>query len=141
MKKDIEKVTTKCLLMVIFGQLFTLGFISGLEFVNPAETLWLFILLLVGMHIGIVLFILSKKLFKISGKYSKYYNVFYILLIPFLALMGIKIAKVEMAPALEYGIVFSYIFIVFITSIILDVLYFKEMKNNILHQEEKISIQ
>ena len=117
------------LIMVILGQLFTLAFISGLEFVSPIDTLWLFILLLIGMHLGIVLFILSKKIYKKDKNFSLYYNIFYIMLIPFLILMGVKIAKIDINPTLEYGLVFSYIGIVLIVSIIIDVLFYKKIKN------------
>ena len=132
MKNNMNLVIKKRLLMISLGQILSLGFLVGLEFVNPTKTLWLFILLLIGMHGGIILFILSKRIFKLKGNYSSYYNIFYLMLIPFLALMGIKIAKVEMALELEYGLVFSYVALVMIVGIVLDFLFYKKATNDLL---------
>lgn len=77
MKKKINPAIGIMSLFVA-GEVMAFGFICLLQFVNAKTNLVGFILTLIGMHVGIVCFILSRKLFKIGIKTGIHYIIEYI---------------------------------------------------------------
>lgn len=82
--------------MFAVAAILTFGCIVALQF-TPLP--WFF-LVLVAMHAGIALFIISKKHFKKRGYFvSRYYRVQYLLLVPYLLLMFYSFAaKANLVP-------------------------------------------
>lgn len=62
--KQKVKPEVGILSLFILGEIITFGFICLLQFVSVSENLIGFIFTLIAMHVGIVCFILSKKIFK-----------------------------------------------------------------------------
>lgn len=75
-------------LLFVSGQAITLTFITLLQ-MTP---LWLFIPLLIAMHMGIALFIISKKRFLSDKRDVKpYYKRIYLLLVLYLPVLSYKL--------------------------------------------------
>lgn len=102
------------------GEIITFGFICLLQFFSAKEQTMAFVLTLLGMHVGIVCFILSKKLFptKEDGQLKVHYWTEYLLLVPYLGLMLIAIFGVPFEHALKLKIVFGYTAAALIVSVI-----------------------
>ncbi len=84
----MEKEYKRAYILFLLAILFTFGFICLLQFVSFP----LFFLVLLLMHGGVVLFIVSKKLFKKAGaSTSPYYKREYILLALYLPILLYKI--------------------------------------------------
>ena len=67
----------------LLGILFALGFLTLLKFTSPKDNIFAFLGSLIGMHVGIVFFVLSKKSFRKAGiDIRRYYKevLFYLLL-------------------------------------------------------------
>ena len=78
--------TNYCLFLAAIGV--TFSFIAMLQFV---EIPWFFLVLL-GMHGGVVLFILSKKRFKAMGyEVARFYSLEYKLLALYLPVLALKV--------------------------------------------------
>ncbi len=74
-------------LLLLLGQVVTLVFITWLQ-ISP---LWMFIPLLIAMHMGIALLIISKKRFKAQHHHIKpYYNRIYLMLALYLPIIAYK---------------------------------------------------
>lgn len=81
---DLDQPVKRALALFILAALFTFGFITLLQF---APMPWFF-LVLVAMHIGIALFIISKRSFKkFDLEVSQFYKTQYLLLLPYLLVM------------------------------------------------------
>ena len=115
------------------GEIVALGFICLLQFFSPREHLAAFILSLLGMHLGILCFILSKKLFPTSAdvKLKANYILEYILLAPYLGLMAAAIAGVSWNQRVKYGVVFGYTGIVALISFFNTLLFRKKLRNEV----------
>lgn len=106
------------LMLFILGELLVFGFICLLQFVDAKERLAGFILTLLGMHCGIVCFILSKRLFKVELNLKKHYVTEYILLALYIPIVIVSIAGVEIPRTVKLSIVFSLTALSVIVSII-----------------------
>lgn len=86
-------------LMVVVGIILAFGFICAMQFVDAKKNFILFLLALLGMHGGVICFILSKKIFKLScdSELKKHYNVEYALLALYLPLMLLKVVGVSLS--------------------------------------------
>ena len=119
--------------LFVIGEIIVFGFISLLQFVSPAENLIGFIFTLIGMHIGIVAFIVSKKITKLPKDLRKHYIIEYIQLIPYIPFIIIGIAKVPIDLTLKYSLIFGYTGIAIVISSINTIFFIKSM---ILRGEE-----
>lgn len=119
--------------LFVIGEIIVFGFISLLQFVSPAENLIGFIFTLIGMHIGIVAFIVSKKITKLPKDLRKHYIIEYIQLIPYIPFIIIGIVKVPIDLTLKYSLIFGYTGIAIVISIINTIFFIKSM---ILRGEE-----
>lgn len=116
--------------LFILGEVMVFGFIVLLQFVSLHEHLVGFIFTLIAMHLGIVSFILSKKLFKTDIKLTKYYIIEYIMLACFLPFLFIAIFKVSIDPNIKLWIVIDMTIVVTIISIINDYFFIKKININ-----------
>lgn len=126
MRKKI-KPEIKLLTLFILGEIITFGFICLLQFVNARENLVGFIFTLLGMHTGIVSFILSKKLFKTKVKIRMHYYIEYIMLACYLPFLALAIAKVDIGRTLKLSLIFALTGVTVIVSIINDYLLAKKL--------------
>ena len=117
------------LTLFILGELITFGFILLLQFVNARENLVGFIFTLLAMHVGIVSFILSKRIFKTKVKIRKHYYVEYIMLACYLPFLALAIAKVNIDRTLKLSLIFALTGIVVVVSAINDYLLAKKLFN------------
>lgn len=87
------------LMLFALAALLTFGFITLLQFIAVP---WFF-LVLIAMHGGIALFIVSKRRFKKTGfSVSRYYKTQYIMLIPYLLIMFYAFAtRAGIVPAYD----------------------------------------
>lgn len=116
--------------LFIHGELMVFGFILLLQFVPAHEHLVGFIFTLIAMHLGIVSFILSKKLFKTDLKLTKYYVIEYIMLGCYLPLLFMAIFKVPIEANLKLWIVVGITIVVTIISTINDYFFIKKISIN-----------
>ncbi|MEG1528697.1 MAG: hypothetical protein RR248_00560 [Clostridia bacterium] len=120
-------------LLFILAQVFAFGFIVALQFVSPKEMLWLFILVLLLMHVGIALFIVSKKLFKKVGvNLSRRYLIEYVLLLAYIPFLLIKIIGLpfhfEIPRNIKMPIIYAITAIVVVVSVYNDIIVYKIIK-------------
>ncbi|MGI6105518.1 MAG: hypothetical protein ACOYD7_04900 [Raoultibacter sp.] len=79
-----QRILKKAHIQFILAAAFTFGFITLLQF-TPMP--WFF-LVLIAMHVGIALFIISKRSFRsIKLDVSRFYRTQYLLLLPYLLVM------------------------------------------------------
>lgn len=123
-KKKIGLIT-----LFILGELFVFGFIVLLQFVSVHDNLVGFIFTLLAMHVGIVFFILSKKLFKLNIKLTKHYLIEYIMLACYLPFLFLAIFKVNIDRTIKLSIIFSLTGVVLIVSIINDYFLIKKVRS------------
>lgn len=116
--------------LFILGELIVFGFILLLQFVPAHEHLVGFIFTLIAMHLGIVSFLLSKKLFKTDIKLTKYYVIEYIMLGCYLPFLFMAIFKVPIEANLKLWIVVGMTIVVTIISIINDYFFIKKISIN-----------
>lgn len=93
---ESPQATKRPLILFALAALFTFGFITLLQF---APMPWFF-LVLVAMHGGIALFIISKRMFRSQDiTVSRFYRTQYLLLIPYLLVMFYTFAsKADLVP-------------------------------------------
>jgi hypothetical protein len=95
--------------LFVVGQLITFLFIILLQLLSRD----LFLILLVSMHIGIVLIIISKKSFlKLKLNIKIYYKRLYLLLTPFLPMVFYKLLSYIFSYEVNKSFVFLYTMIV-----------------------------
>lgn len=90
-------------LMFALGILLAFGFICAMQFISAKENMLLFGLALLGMHGGVICFILSKKIFKLDNdaELKKHYTVEYGLLALYLPIMLLKVVGVKIPDQLS----------------------------------------
>lgn len=117
------------LILFVLGEIFAFGFICLLQFFSIKTQLAAFILTLIAMHGGIVCFILSKKLFKTERdkELIKHYMVEYILLLPYLIVLFVKIGGVDIPRPIKLGVVFGLTAFAAVVSIVNDVVMYKKL--------------
>lgn len=138
------KPEVKLLTLFILGEVITFGFICLLQFVSASENLVGFIFTLLGMHCGIVSFILSKKIFKTKVNIRKHYYIEYIMLACYLPFLALSIAKVPIDRTLKLSLIFSLTGVVVIISAINDYMLAKKLfskEGDIMKKEEFKSIR
>ena len=126
MKKKI-KPEIGILTLFILGEIITFGFICLLQFVSASENLVGFIFTLLAMHVGIVCFILSKKLFKTKKKIRMHYYIEYIMLACYLPFLALAIAKVQIDRTLKLSLIFALTGVVVIISAVNDYFLAKKL--------------
>lgn len=126
MKKKI-KPEIGILTLFILGGIITFGFICLLQFVSASENLVGFIFTLLAMHVGIVCFILSKKLFKTKKKIRMHYYIEYIMLACYLPFLALAIAKVQIDRTLKLSLIFALTGVVVIISAVNDYFLAKKL--------------
>lgn len=122
------KLLTGIMTLFVLGELFVFGFILLLQFVSAKENLFGFIMTLIGMHVGIVFFILSKRLYKVGREFKKHYIVEYIMLACFLPMLFLKIFDVEINRTVKLTIVYVLTGIAVVVSIINDIILARKLK-------------
>ncbi len=140
-KKKSEK---GILTLFVMGEIITFGFICLLQFVSASENLAGFICTLLAMHVGIVCFILSKKLFKTKVKIRKHYYVEYIMLVFYIPFIVLAIAKVPIDRTVKLPIIFSLTGVCVIISAINDYMLAKKLfskDGNVMKKENFKSIR
>ncbi len=118
-------------ILFILGEVFAFGFICLMQFIDVRTQLWAFILVLVGMHGGIISFILSKKLFKTERDDSlkKHYVIEYVLLSLYLPVLFLKIFGITIPHPTKLVIIFSITVVAVMVSIVNDIKLYKELSN------------
>lgn len=126
---DEKKKKIGLVSLFILGELFVFGFIVLLQFVSVHDNLVGFIFTLLAMHLGIVFFILSKKIFKLNIKLTKHYIIEYIMLACYLPFLFLAIFKVPIDRTLKLSIIFALTGVVLIISIINDYYLIKKVRS------------
>jgi hypothetical protein len=97
--------------LFILAQVVTFGFITLLQFQSPKENLVAFILVLLAMHGGIAVFIVSKRLFKKAGiELKKFYGREYYFLLWYLPALFAKLFLPLMTKLTFAGDSLEYMF-------------------------------
>lgn len=120
----------KIIILFILGELMAFGFICLLQFINVKTQLVWFILTLVGMHLGIISFIVSKKVYNPPKNCRIHYYIEYILLALYLPFLGLKIFNVHIERTTKLILIFSLTFIVIIISIFNNLKFYQKLKEN-----------
>ena len=124
--KKNKKSEKGILTLFVMGEIVTFGFICLLQFVTASENLAGFICIVLAMHVGIICFILSKKVFKTTGKIRKHYYVEYIMLAFYIPFIVLAIAKVPIDRILKLSLIFSLTGICVIISAVNDYMLAKK---------------
>ena len=90
------------LTLFVLGEVVAFGFICLLQFVSAKENLIGFIFMLIGMHMGIICFILNKKLFRPKVNTRKHYFVEYVLSACYLSFLSLALTKVSIDHTLNF---------------------------------------
>lgn len=116
-------------ILFILGEVFAFGFICLMQFIDVRTQFLTFVLVLIGMHGGIILLLLSKKLFttEYDDNLKKYYSVEYILLALYLPVLLLKILGVTFSYPTKLVVIFSITAVAVIISIINNVRLYKEL--------------
>jgi len=116
----------------LLGQFITFLFIILLQLLSRN----LFIILLIAMHLGIVLIILSKKGFLKQGLEVKpFYMRLYLLLTPFLPMVVYKLLSYVISYEVNKDFVFIYTMIVAVTTFSLSII--NSIKLNLFIKQKK----
>lgn len=119
---------TGVMTLFTLGEIFVFGFICLLQFVSVKANFAGFIMTLIAMHCGIVMFILSKRLFKVGKEFKKHYIAEYIMLACYLPFLFVKLAGVEIDRGIKLPLIFTLTGIVIILSIINNIYLAKRLK-------------
>lgn len=129
-KTGLRKAHAGKMRLFVLGEILAFGFLTALQFVSFKENTVAFILVLVAMHVGIVCFILSKRLYKTNLDLKRFYRVEYILLACFLPFLALTIIGVVIPRPLKLGLIFALVAVAVIVSIINDVRLYKFLKSS-----------
>lgn len=132
---DIPRTTKTGLALFALAALFTFGFITLLQF-TPMP--WFFGAL-IAMHGGIVLFIVSKRLFKnCTYIVARYYRFEYIMLVPYLLIMAYVFAsRAGVVPLFETEkSVVTIVYTVFCFA--MTAWNFQRMRKDVLNQQSEM---
>ena len=107
-------------LMFAMGILLAFGFICVMQFISAKESFLLFGLALLGMHGGVICFILSKKIFKLDcdAGLKKHYTVEYGLLALYLPIMLLKVIGVKIPDSLSVIMILGITVFAIVVSVI-----------------------
>lgn len=127
MQENTRRQHRGIFLLFVLGEILAFGFITLLQFVDMRENLLGFILTLIAMHVGIVCFILSKRLYKTELNIRKHYLVEYGLLALYLPILILKIVGVHIPQNTKQIIVVAITVFSVIVSIINDIKLYKKL--------------
>ena len=123
----IKKLKTNLLLFVL-AQVLTFAFITLLQMVDFP----IFLLFLLLMHIGVVLFIVSKKLFEKSGiDVKNFYNVEYLMLAFYIPVLLYKLLSHIFPYTVNTELKMTYTFAITAAAVIVSIINTLRLYNSL----------